>query len=148
MLLKKDKLDQVFAQLVKCRNNYKCEGCGTKFDPSNLEGLDCSHYISRSYTIIRVNPYNAFAHCRDPYTGFGCHLRYSSNQELFDTHYDNVYDSDTRQLMRMLKWKVCTLEEYQKDLIYEDYKEQLTQMQERRMCGDQSYIPFTMLEFG
>jgi len=49
------KADALFSLYVR-RNGY-CERCGA------TEGLQCSHYISRSYYAVRFNPLNAECLC-------------------------------------------------------------------------------------
>ena len=73
--IKSDKLDRVFSKLVRERAGWRCERCGTQYEP-HAQGLHCSHIFSRRCLALRWHPSNAVAHC------YACHMWYGGNPIL------------------------------------------------------------------
>lgn len=68
--------DKWFSLCVRERAGWKCEYCGTQYEPGS-RGLHCSHYFTRGNWAVRFEPLNAFAHC------FHCHQLLGSNPDKF-----------------------------------------------------------------
>ena len=76
MKLKIDAADRWFSRCVRIRNNWVCESCGAVHHEKS-QGLQCSHFYSRSHRAIRTDLRNAFAHCT------GCHTKLGGSPPLF-----------------------------------------------------------------
>lgn len=59
-----NKLDNVFSEIIKLRDNYKCQKCGRV----NGVQLQTAHIYSRRYRSVRWNPSNVLTLCA------GCHF--------------------------------------------------------------------------
>lgn len=75
-MIKRDKLDAVFSDLVRERADWTCEYCGRNYS-DRRQGLHCSHLFGRRHKSTRHHPDNAFAHC------YGCHQRLGANPAVF-----------------------------------------------------------------
>jgi len=62
------KTDRLFRKYILKRDNYTCQRCGHKYNPSdNLQGLHVSHYWGRGRENTRFDPENCLLLC------FNCH---------------------------------------------------------------------------
>lgn len=77
MGLKRTPADIAFSMCVRERTNWTCERCGKQYVYPDTQGLDCSHYFSRSNYAVRFDAMNAFVHCR------GCHQIFGDNPHDF-----------------------------------------------------------------
>jgi len=59
--------DRAFSKLVKARDGYTCQACGTSDYPQ------CAHLVSRSYKSIRTELENAVVLCRSCHMSFTHH---------------------------------------------------------------------------
>ena len=73
MKIKVNKLDAIFSQLVRTRDNWTCQVCGKYFPEGERRSLHCSHFHGRRKQSVRYEPLNAAAHC------FACHKYLSEN---------------------------------------------------------------------
>jgi len=71
MRVKRDKIDDIFSKMIRTRDKYICQKCGSKYDQSST-GLHCSHNVPRRYLRLRWTPLNAISLC------FACHHWYGS----------------------------------------------------------------------
>lgn len=70
-----DPADKYFSLFIRYRANWKCERCGTQYEPGS-QGLHASHFWSRGKESTRFDPINVSAHC------FSCHTILGGNPEL------------------------------------------------------------------
>jgi len=76
--IKVSKLDKMFSNYIRKRDDYTCQFCGSIFDPFErygLQGLDCSHFWGRAAKSVRFDPENADALCS------GCHMTHEGNKQ-------------------------------------------------------------------
>ena len=73
MKIKVNKLDKVFSDLIRTRDNWTCQVCGKYFPEGERRYLHCSHFHGRRKQSVRYEPMNAAAHC------FSCHKYLGEN---------------------------------------------------------------------
>lgn len=61
------KLDHLFAEKVKQRDNYACVRCGKPMSVEDKVFMQCSHVVGKGYKALRWDMNNAKSLC------FGCH---------------------------------------------------------------------------
>lgn len=64
--------DTMFSWWVRCRDNWTCKRCFTKYTPPT-QALHCSHFQGRGKENTRFDPDNADALC------YGCHQYFTSH---------------------------------------------------------------------
>jgi len=140
-MVKRTPADSYFSKCVRARANWTCEYCG--IDLTNDRGrLHCSHFISRSYHATRYHPLNAFAHCS------GCHQKLGGgrwgggNVAEFAAHYDDVYGSENRELMRALSKLTFLKHKHHVKPIADHYRLIYRDMEQRRRDGEDCRIEF------
>ena len=139
--MKRDRLDKLFSDLVRCRSNWTCERCGKKFDPDiprGTQGLDCSHYWGRRGKSTRWLPLNCSALCQ------GCHSYLDDNphdhtewkrQQVGEENYQRLVEYNRV----ITHWKKHDLEEIKRQL-----KAQWTVMKSMRDKGYEGRIEFSI----
>ena len=138
MKLKRDKLDSIFSDLVRCRSNFTCEHCGKPFPGfgPELVGLHCSHYLSRAHWATRLDPRNGLAHCAE------CHDELGNNAYKFREHFHDRRGEAVERELRILKNRVKQVSSSEKEQMYQSYKRQLAAMRLARENGDIGWIDF------
>lgn len=136
MSLKRTKLDKVFSDLIRERNDWTCEVCGKEFPERKGAGLHCSHYFGRRGASTRHHGSNCFAHC------FGCHNKLGESPHEFKawvekTLGETCYDDLVRRARGVVKRTPGEREE-----MYVHFKAQLEYMKKRRRDGHVGYIDF------
>jgi len=63
------KCDDLFSKIVKARDGYCCQHCG-----SDTKQMQCAHFYSRSIKSVRWEPLNAVCLCA------GCHLNFAHKE--------------------------------------------------------------------
>ncbi len=134
--MKLKKRDIAFSKLVRMRANWTCERCRKHYGEGQRQGLDCSHFFSRSRQSVRWHPLNAAAHCR------GCHQYLGANpiefkdwikEYLGTTKYTVlVHLADAR-----MKFSKAILED-----VYQHLKDELKKMAALRKEGVTERIEF------
>lgn len=76
MRIKIDPADTLFSKLIRERDGWKCQFCGTQYEPPT-SGLQCSHFWGRGNKATRFDPENCDALC------YGCHARNEGNKQGF-----------------------------------------------------------------
>lgn len=69
--------DSLFSKIIKIRDNWTCQKCGTKHHEGSM-GLHNSHFIGRANKSTRFEPDNCDSMC------FGCH-------QYLETHKATLY---------------------------------------------------------
>ena len=70
-----DQADKLFSLFIRHRAGWKCERCGTQYEPPTA-ALHCSHFWGRARESPRFDEDNASAHCH------GCHSFFTANPAL------------------------------------------------------------------
>lgn len=126
--IKRDKVDIVFSQLIRERDDWTCQRCGTKYAP-NSRGLECSHFFSRRHQATRHDPDNACAKCS------GCHSYLGGEPILFQswirTYLGEVRYSELLEKHRMIKKRT----KVEKAELYQHLKSELAKLQAKRAAG-------------
>src|SRR5438128_1920797 len=74
MKIRITKLDALFSNQIRSRDNWTCQRCGTKYEPPT-SALHCSHFWGRANKATRYDPENCDALC------YGCHARWEGNKQ-------------------------------------------------------------------
>lgn len=137
--IKKDKLDDKYALLVKERNDYVCEDCGYQNRPEHLgcKEIDCAHVFSREVAILRVHSDNALCLCRD------CHNKWGKEKKS-DWHGFVILKIGQEKFDQLdkLRHQVYRKREHDLNFEYKRMKEALEDMHKSRMAGTQGRIEF------
>lgn len=136
MALKKDKLDTVFSLLVRERSEWKCENCGRDFS-ANRASLHCSHINGRRHNSTRWHPYNALAHC------VGCHRNLGGEPVQFTRHAEYEYGEMTVEQVARAALHPMKIKPWQKEEIYQHYKQELARLKQLRINGIAGRIEFS-----
>ncbi len=137
MRVKTDKRDTVFSLLVRERAGWRCEVCGTRYDPENAAGLQCSHFFTRSKRSTRWAAENAAAQCT------ACHMRMGGNPIEFAEWIkgylgEERYDALRRKANTPHKYTKADLED-----LYQKLKSELASMRAKRAAGVTGRIEFS-----
>jgi len=76
----KKELDKLFSEVVRMRDNYTCQKCGTR-----NKHVQCAHIFSRSNLSVRYEPLNALTLC------YYCHLNWCHRQPVEWTEWIQNY---------------------------------------------------------
>lgn len=108
--------DKHFSLCVRLRSDWNCDACEKNF-AHEKHRLQCSHFITAARWTIRYHPLNVFAHC------VGCHQKLGGgrwgggNVAEFARHYDIMYGSDNREVMRIMSHRTFyDSKKYYKDI--------------------------------
>lgn len=141
MALKRTQADKYFSDCVRLRSNWHCEYCGQSME-HNKQNLECSHFISRGYNIIRYNPFNAFAHCHQCHEKLGGGRWGGGNVAEFADHYDQVFSQGMREYLRLLSKHPFPKHQHYVKEISDHYRKQKKIMIEKRAAGETDRLPF------
>ncbi len=126
MKVRQKKLDIVFSNLVRERNNYVCQACciNKRYEPQTL---DCAHIMGRRGVALRWHPKNATALCRS------CHLFYTEHpfdwSDWCKDQWGEKFIAELRLISsKPVKWSKALREE-----IFQHYKQELLSMQLKRL---------------
>ncbi|MDE9575227.1 hypothetical protein L2106_17710 [Citrobacter portucalensis] len=136
MALKRDKYDTIFSELVRERANWCCESCGRDFS-NNRASLHCSHINGRRHTATRWHPLNALAHC------VGCHRRLGEEPIQFSRHAEYEYGVMTIEQVSRAALHPMKIKPWQKEELYQHYKQELVRLKQLRITGVLGRIEFT-----
>ena len=76
MKIKISKLDKLFSDLIRRRDDWRCRKCKRQHDSEDSYsrmGLHCSHFFGRSNKGTRFDPLNCLSLC------MGCHLYFHAH---------------------------------------------------------------------
>ncbi len=144
MKIRQKKLDIVFSNLVRERNNYICQACCTnkRHEPGTL---DCAHIMGRRGVALRWHPKNATALCRS------CHLFYTEHPFDWRDWCVDQFGEDLVSELRLVSSKPVKWSKSLREEIYQFYRKELLAMQLKRL-DSQMVIDFKqhecMHEFG
>lgn len=129
--------DDAFSKCVRERSDWRCEVCGTEYEPGS-QGLHCSHYFGRRAYGVRFDPDNAFAHC------FGCHQKMGANPDDFTRWATEQLGEGVIQILREKREDIGLAKSVKKFLpdVAKHYREQLKAMKKQRDAGKTGRIEF------
>ena len=130
--------DKAFSDCVRERAGWKCERCGSYFEPGRRMGLHCSHFHGRGKWSTRFDGDNCQALC------YGCHMQMGSHpdehrrlmmEKLGPGGYDLLLErsNDTR-IGRRVKREEAEIKKH--------YRAELRRMQALRANGALGRIEF------
>lgn len=137
MKIKRDKLDVVMSNLVRCSTNYSCENCGKYYPPELRRGIHCSHYWGRVIKQLRFSELNTSALC------YGCHMRFTADPWAHTQYMRQRVGQDTLDKLSVLAYSAYkfTPKEQEKALLH--LIEEWRRMSLERRAGNTERIPFT-----
>jgi len=134
--LKRDKIDKLFSLMVRERDNWTCQRCGTHYPEGSRQGIHCSHIFSRRHRSTRWDPLNAVAHC------FSCHQYLGGNPIIF---YNWARDYLGDEVIEMLEKKhrvIVKLTKTDKNDMYAFMRCEYNRMLDDRANGEQGRLNF------
>lgn len=133
--IKSDKLDRIFSKLVRERAGWRCERCGTQYEPHS-QGLHCSHLMSRRCLALRWHPSNAVAHC------YACHLWFGGNPLLAADWIDGHCGRETASFLRTTFHQYVPVKSADKIEILANLEREYDRMLSERVAGKLGRIEF------
>lgn len=124
MALKRDKRDRVFSDLIRTRDNWTCRRCGTRHQVKS-QGLHCSHFWGRRHKGTRWDELNAVALC------YGCHSYLGSHPEEHRRWYREQIGDEAFTLLEMRARKVTKFTPADLELLYQQMKARLRELEGR-----------------
>lgn len=141
MAVKRTPADSWFSKCVRIRTNWDCEYCNQNFE-FEKGMLHCSHFISRSYLSTRYHPLNAFSHCHSCHDVLGGGRWGGGNIAEFTEHYDEIFDSEVREVMRLLSKNQFRKHKFHLDDIAKHYRAEYKRMEQIRLDGETERLSF------
>lgn len=122
MKIRRDKLDLVFSKLIRARDRWTCQRCGS-VHASHSGGLHCSHYHSRRHQGTRFDELNCVALC------YGCHMYLTGNPQA---HHEFMRLRLTARQLDLLEHRaraVCKRNQAERELLYRELRRRLGVLQ-------------------
>lgn len=136
MNIKRDKRDKLFSNLVRERAGWSCERCLKYFPEDHRNGLECSHFFTRSRKSIRWFPDNAAAHCT------GCHTTLGGNPWEFADWIRDYLGPQRSSILRARNSQLVHLKKHHLVEIHLNLKASWEHMQEQRAAGETGRLEF------
>jgi len=138
MKIKKNKIDRVFSDLVRERNNYVCQNCceGNRHRP---HAFDCAHIMGRRNVGLRWHPDNCLALCRS------CHIFFTEHPFDFRDFCVDQFGEDRVAELRLISNQTVKWNKPLREEIYKHYKREWVLMQDYRI-GSELRIDFQQHE--
>jgi hypothetical protein len=136
--MKKDKLDNVFSELVRIRANWTCECCG-RYLGHQKELLHCAHIVRRAVKKTRVYPDNAFSLC------FVCHRHFTDNPGAFKDFCILMLGEDKYYHLQRYANSIGKQTKAELEDLYQHYKKELSRIEDLRAQYKKQRIEFTVL---
>lgn len=140
MTLKRDKHDLIFSQLIRERSGWRCDCCHRLF-VNDQASLHCSHINGRRHTGTRWHPMNALAHC------IGCHRKLGSEPVQMTRHAEKLLGREVVEAVHAIAMRPSPVPKWQRDRLYDHFKEELKRLRQLRAEGVQGRIEFTAPDF-
>ena len=122
MKVRRDKLDRVFSEFIRTRDNWTCQVCGKYHPPDARKSLHCSHFHSRRKQSVRFDPSNACAKC------FACHQRLGENPLEFAAFIEARLGKEETQLLNVRANQIVKRSKKDKEALYQDLKADLERL--------------------
>lgn len=123
MKVRVNKLDKVFSQLIRTRDNWTCQFCGRYFPEGERRSLHCSHFHGRRKQSVRYDPLNAAAHC------FSCHKYLSENPIEFARWIEGFLGAENVALLMTKANRPLKRTAGEKEELYQDLKAELARLE-------------------
>ncbi len=136
MSIKRDKIDKVFSDLVRERDNWTCQRCNKYYPEGQRRGLHCSHIFSRRHRATRWEPYNAVAHC------YACHEYLGGNPVKFDQWARQYWGNYVIDMLDEKHNQIIKLTKKDKTELYEHLKSEYKKMLKLRAAGYTGILTF------
>lgn len=139
-MVKRDKYDAVFSDLIRERANYTCEACGTHIPEGNRQAAHCAHIAGRKNQATRYDSDNAVCLCAKHHFYYTDHpLEFAEwlKYYLGETRYEIVRDKANR----IKKWG-----KGEKDEMLKHYRAELKRLRKLREQGETGFLEFTNWE--
>lgn len=118
MKIKTTKLDTVFSQFIRTRDNWTCRKCHKPYTQPTAS-LQCAHIMGRRNKGTRWLPENAVALCA------GCHIHFTGQPIEFYDWLESEIGADALMKLRIFSKKPTKFTRADTDLIYADLKQKL-----------------------
>lgn len=136
MKIRRDKRDILFSNLVRERAEWTCERCHKQFPEGHRNGLECSHFFTRSRKSVRWHPLNAAAHCT------GCHTLLGGNPMEFADWIRDHLGRQRSAVLRACSGQLVRFKRHDLDDIHANLKASWAHMQARRAAGECGRLEF------
>lgn len=134
MGIKRDKYDAVISDLVRERDDWTCTKCSKYYPEGMRQGLHASHIWSRANKSTRWHPPAIVSHC------YFCHNWYSGNPIDSGQWARNYLGEGLYDILHQRKSKPLKYTKFEKDEMYQHYKNELKRLQGLRKQGVTGYI--------
>lgn len=122
--IKRTKHDIVFSDLVRERDNWTCQRCGTYYPEGRRRGLDSAHFYGRRNKGTRWDMDNAVALCR------GCHQYFGEHPDQFKAFMYARLGEAAYNALAMRAKRVTRFKPWELEYLYQDLKRQLAEVRE------------------
>ena len=136
--MKRDKYDIAFSQLVRERAEWTCECCHKHYPEGARNGLECSHFFTRSRKSTRWHPLNAAAHCTK------CHFHLGGNPIEFSDWIRHYLGRSKSAELSTANHVIVRWRKKDKDELYCQMKAELLRMKHLRSEGVRGRIEFDL----
>ncbi len=108
-----ERLDKVFADYIKARDNYTCVVCGSK------QNIQAGHLITRVNYSTRWDEMNCFAQCRS------CNFMHEYRPEIFTLWFIEKYGQETYEKLVQKSRMIVKYKNRDLEALIEYYKQRL-----------------------
>jgi hypothetical protein len=122
------KEDAVFSKLIRLRDGFTCQVCGTYFTDGH--GLQCSHFFSRRHQATRYDPLNAAAKC------FSCHQYLGENPIEFDGWIRKYLGEGAYELLKEKHHRIVKRTKKDRAALYAHLKGELRKLERAMNHGE------------
>lgn len=136
--MKRDKMDIIFSKLVRERANWTCEVCGTHYPEGKRQGLECSHFFTRSKRSTRWHPKNAAAHCTK------CHFHLGGNPIEFAEWIEGHLGKPEAEALRLKANTPLKFTKTMKADLYQEMKAEMSRLEALRSEGETGRLEFEL----
>ncbi len=136
MALKRDKLDKVISDLIRCRAGWHCERCKKYYPKGHRGGLECSHYYGRRGLSTRWHPPNLSSFCT------GCHFHMGGAQDEYTAFMRKELGDTGFEELVLPGNAVRKYTKSDREELYQHYKAQWNYMCRLRKEGRMDWLEF------
>ena len=130
MKIKRNKLDEIFSNVVREAYNWTCQCCGKESIKGVNGMMDAAHNFSRRHKFTRYDPRNVVCLCRS------CHMRMTADPDEHVTFMKKHFGENYGLMRAIAKTGIDKL--YASDIaaIEKHYKTVLEDMKSLRLMGE------------
>lgn len=96
----KKKLDKIFSQYIRARDNHVCITCGKKMEPNESQN---GHYVSRLYTSLRWDEINNNCQC------VACNVFKKGHMDVYAIKLRQKHGQDVLEQLHERKYQIVKL---------------------------------------